>query len=411
MSDLHEIAHAASDAATPPDFTDLRQRGLRRRRVRRTAWAGGAALAVAGVIVLAQLPGGDPAPTPAPPVNPTLSTSPTPSPSTTASPSDDVDAAAIVDDPAARLAQLVLDPADPDVMAALWYCHQGCTHKGSALALTGDGFATRTLHRVESGGLFASLGGGSFYYQSGLWPGKTYRVPGVETAPVPGGVPVSVGSGLQMWTSVEADGGSHPIQNAEAYGQIVRSLDGSLTAIGSHGDGQWVVARSSSEGATWDEQRLEGAAPGPLFSILPSTGAPALLESGDGATVAPIVATWRLEASGRWVRFAGPSEPTAYTAGQVVLPDGRLFTAVEAFSDARPGELGTPPGFFVSDGDDWSVFERQDSPFPFDYRPWVLASSASSGSATIVVADPQGDAGEAYRSVDGGRTWTPLTTR
>jgi len=408
MSDLHEIAHAASDAATPPDFTELRRRGLRRRRVRRTTWAGGAVLAVAGVIALAQLPGGDPAPSPAPPVNPTITTSPSPS---EANPSDEVDAAAIVDDPAAYLRQLALDPADPDVMAALWSCDQDCAHQGSALALTGDGFRTRALEKVQGGGELTALGGGAFHYHPGVGPGDIHRVPGIAAQPAAAGVVVSIGSGLHLWTLIEADGPGNRVENAEDYRQIVPSPDGSLTAIGIADSGEWLVARSSDDGATWDEQRLNGTAPAPLFSILPSAGAPALLESGDGATFAPIVATWRLEASGRWVRFAGPTDPTAYVAGQVVLPDGRLFTAVDIFSDARPGELGTPPGFFVSDGDDWSVFERQDSPFPFDYHPEVLAISASSGRATVVVAEPQGVQGEAYRSVDGGRTWTPLTTR
>lgn len=410
MSDLFEIAHTAADAATPPDFNDLRQRGLRRRRVRRTAWAGSAALAVAGVIALAQLPGADPAPAPAPPVAPGV-TSPTPSPAATdVNPSGDVDPAEIVDDPAARLVQLVLDPADPGAMAALWDCHEGCATRGAALALTSDGYRTRTVAKVQGGGILAALGGGAFNYRSGLGLGEVHRVADV-TAPSSRGVPVSTGSGRRSWVSMASDGSTHPIEHAEDYGQIVRGMDGGLTAVGVDDSGQWVVARSTDEGASWERNRLMGTAPAPLFSIVPSAGAPALLESGDGATLAPVVAIWRLDASGRWVRFAAQSDPRAYAAGQVVLPDGRMFTAVELWSDARPGELGTEPGFFVSDGDDWSVLDRQDSPFPFDYQPVVLATSVSSSAATLVVADPHGDPGEAYRSVDGGRTWTPLTTR
>ena len=408
MSDLHEIGRAAADAAELPDFELLRARGERRQTVRRTAWVGVAAVAVVGVIGVAQLAGRNPAAAPIDPVTtgPTVTSSPAPTEETSSSnPQPDPLAAAIVDDPLALMTDLRIDPEHPDVMASLWQCTDpDCEQRGAALALTGDGFATRTIYRVERGGLFAALGGGAFHYKANLGFGDVFRVPGVD-APASGGAVVSIGSGLRLWTLVDADGSSHPIENAEGFNQIMRTVDGGLTALGADQDAQWVVARSTDLGVTWHRQRLTGSAPTPLFSIIPSAGAPALLESADGATVAPVLATWRLEHSGQWVRHAAPAGDTAYTDGQVVLPDGRLLTAV---MDWNPQGL---PGFYVSDEDDWSTMTRVSTLFPDDFRPYVLATSVSARSVTMVVADPQtGYSDEGWRSTD-AQSWDQVRLR
>jgi hypothetical protein len=415
-SDLHEIGRAAADAAELPDFESLRARGRRRQTVRRTAWAGAAAIAVVGVIGVAQLAGSTPASAPITPVTPrptvtsTAGPEPSPEPTDVASPQTpqpDPGAARIVDDPLAVLMELQVDPGNPHVMAALWQCTDiDCERLGAALALTGDGFATRTVYRVEGGGLFAALGSGTFHYKSNLGFGDLYRVPGIVGPAGSGGDVVSIGSGLHLWTLVTADGSSRPIENAEGFNQLVRSPGGGLTALGVDDAGHWVVARSTDIGATWDRQRLTGSAPAPLFGIIPSAAAPALMEeSGGGATAAPLAATWRLEDSGQWVRYAAPAGDTAYTTGQVVLPDGRLLTAVESWSG------GGQPGFYVSDGDDWSTLTRVQSPFPNDSHPYVLATSVSAGSATMVVADPEGDESKGWRTTDGGQTWAAVKLR
>lgn len=156
-----------------------------------------------------------------------------------------------------------------------------------------------------------------------------------------------------------------------------------------------------------------------VFSLQDGTRAQ---EGGhDGATLIPFERLMRSVDGAAWERFDVPKTDgqQAYTAGQVVLPNGRLLALLNAWSrDGRHRSSTVWHGLWISDGDDWS-----------SYRPWrprffpdLPAGTAPWGPLESIGAavDPRQTGGgivwvttidRVYVSTDGARTFREIPAR
>lgn len=446
------LAEAAAQAARVPAYDDLLARGTRRRR-RRTALAVTATVAaVLAVVAGVTLPGRDRAEGPLPPATPGPTSTPTSAPTTgptsgptsgtTATPADvRAEAAAIIDAPRARLGWLAVDQTDPLVRVAVW--HECPTCPRWAVALTRDGFATRVVAdrvftdpptkpevRADGGAALTA------------WTRNTEQVFAVgadgtvtPAEPVGGPSPLGAdelligptydndGNGAPTYWGVDPDAGTaHPLRVPDLASQVVQMPGGQLRAVDWVGD----YSYSDSGGRGWTHvpgpDVRAGVAALRRIPIAPA-GLHALIQGSDGATLYPLVAAHRLTdpTVPTWASYPGPTDPTAYIGGEVVLPDGRLVVAAVAWSDNNRSRAGTPPGLYVSAGSDWSALSWVAPGAPFDtatarWDPTLLdatlidpdAPGGGSG-ARLTVLGPDGR--EAYATTDLGATWTPVPAR
>ncbi|WP_121254316.1 sialidase family protein [Nocardioides ferulae] len=132
------------------------------------------------------------------------------------------------------------------------------------------------------------------------------------------------------------------------------------------------VVVTDDDGRTFERADLtlpRGLLSQPVTSLARDTLA--IVSGGDGATLFPFQQVSRSTDGGAtWTTSPLPlfDGERAYTAGQVVLPDGRLLALLTHFSDDRAGSpSGRPHGLYVSEGADWSRFRplgQQPGPAP-----------------------------------------------
>ena len=370
--------------------------------------------------------------------------SPTPTPSQAPSPSSTVTPPApeattpdeMVDHPEAWLAELVVSPRDPDARVAVWtYCRKGCLDPTYVLAVTGDGFATRTAldqpgrSIEEAPPVVTPLTEDSFAVASSDGAFVVLRTDGSST-PVrsdPAYGPLVAGE-LLVPGPAEAPGQylgldpgtarAHPVAVPEGTHELLQQPDGTLLGATRTEEGASAVW-SEDGGDTWEEQRLGDR--DAILRELPSAkkGTLAVLEGSDGATLFPLVRVHRYD-GGAWRSFELGGDPMAY--GQVggVLPDGRLLLDVEGWSDARKNRPGkNPTGLHVSDLQDWSrlapVAGGEARPAP----RWmvsqgrgarVVAAFGEAGAVLVLTGLLPNDV-EGELSTDGGRTWERVAGR
>jgi hypothetical protein len=260
-----------------------------------------------------------------------------------------------------------------------------------------------------------------FHLQTGLGPGEVLTLDGRLVGVQPGkvttpGVVVAIGSGLPLWTILD---GEHltamPLpEGAPDLGFVNVLPDGTLAGIDRRGDYVW----STDVGAHWDRRPLNGG-PDALYNQVPTDGSQqVVIEGADGATLFPFVAVHRARSAGgaAFERVPLPGDPRAYLSGEAVLPDGRLLVAIEAWSDTAPGpEFVTPPGLYVSAGEDWSTYEEVEVGAPYaaldDFQPSWLGTVVTADSVIVFLKAPPGDQNAAYSSSDGGLTWRAVPGR
>jgi hypothetical protein len=142
----------------------------------------------------------------------------------------------------------------------------------------------------------------------------------------------------------------------------------------------------------------------------------------DGATLLPFERVARSVDGGPWERFDVPRTRgrMGYTAGQVVLPDGRLLVLLDAWSDDRPGRPSPVwHGLWVSDGADWAAYRPWRPSFrpalpASGRRPWgpldslgaAIGARQTSGPVVWVTAGNR-----LYVSTDGARTFREVPAR
>jgi hypothetical protein len=421
-----EIVRSAEDAARKPDFAEVLARGRALSR-RRTATAVAAAVLVcAGLVGATQLPGRQEAA----PVAPTPT--PTPTSSESASGSADPDrptAQQIVDDPASRLVEVRVVPGEPDVRAALWSrcASPACDVRQQAVVLTDDGFATRTVAdaplsdasiRVSGNGDVVVLDYRATLKLHVIRTDGTQVAATMSTEAVPvaegevvGGVDYA-GSRPIFWATDTTTAQAHAVPVPDDTRQLIQTDSGQLRAMTARSSHAW----SDDGGETWTERG--GAVDSTLLSsIVTSTDdTHVVVGGGDGATLAPFNQIRRLAGDGTWSVIDVPGNPTAYVGPQAVLPDGRFLVAVEDWSDrGRPDQPleGTPPGIYVSDGDDWSAYSHVESGAPFEtpepMQPMVTDIEVSDAGTLITALGP--DQTTAWTSTDLGVTWHEMRAR
>lgn len=407
-ADAGGVGRAAAAAAVPPDFGAIVRRGRRRRNVRTGVSVGAAAAALAGIVGMTQVLGG---PTPAPP-QPAGSSTPTVSITDSAGTTDAADAtadvAAVVDHPDARPVGIAVTPGDPDTKAVVW-------QRGNrwALAVTDDGFVTRTLLAVPPGTDPVPGPEGTFVLTGG-WRADSLRIVDVDgrneaitdrgpVAPVDGGeIAVVQGEPGQDQTVVAVDvaaGTAHPVETPPDLYDL-RSYALRLQGLSVADDGRTMVHHWSDDGgATWEvedlgsEQAFGGIVPSPIG------GPRAVIESGDGATLFPFVALHHAQPPGASSRtpFAGPASMTltsTFFYGDEVRVVGTLWD--------DSGQEAVDSGTWVVGADGTVEKVVSDTPEVSDRQDVPLICLEYVDGPVVWTA---GEDGDVWRSADGGATW------
>lgn len=362
-------------------------------------------------------------PTPPPPA-------PTPTPTATGSvvldrPSPEE----IVDDPASVLREVQVAPGDPDTRVALWStCFaDGCGPRRLAIAVTADGFRTRTLADATWHHAFVRLSAGGevvvLDYQRGLSldvvraDGSVLPVDMVkDVAPVARG---EVVAGMvfrparnRFWATDPATATAHLVPVPDGTHELIQTDAGQLRALIERQSYAW----SDDGGVTWSRV-FDGLGRNFLTSFVASTDdTHVVVHGGDGATLFPFSEIRRLESDGDWSVVVPADDPMAYLGPTLVLADGRFVASVHLWSDnglARQRPRGTPPGIYVSDGADWATYERVESGAPFvrpaGGQPNVTDIHVTPDGALITAIGP--DQTTAWTSDDLGATWREMRAR
>jgi hypothetical protein len=136
----------------------------------------------------------------------------------------------------------------------------------------------------------------------------------------------------------------------------------------------------------------------------------------DGATLFPFGEIRQLDGQDSWSVTAVPDRPMAYVGFTAVLSDGRFLADVDAWSDnGRLGRRlkGTPPGLYVSDGDDWASYTRLELGEPFTEAaynvPDVRYVDVAGDGTRLGAIGPDGRSW--WTSTDLGATWTEQPVR
>jgi hypothetical protein len=294
-------------------------------------------------------------------------------------------------------------------MATVW--RRGESH--TVLAVTADGFASRTLLEVPLGSIVEPGSATAFVLREG-WDGERLRVVDSDGSSVPvtvshaerpvrgDEVPVVVGDPQSRIVAVSADGNAHRVPTQEGLVQM-HALAGRLIGT-SHGDGttyHW----SEDGGAGWQSAELDGEfLPMPVWS--PVGQAHAVIEGGDGATLFPLTG----------LQFASASAPDDWTRTPF-HDQGNLTVGAAWLEDGEVRVLGTlwgPEPFSAEDAGVWRLV---------DGRVEKVASSGLS-AADLTDVHPvaiqhvdgpviwiPGKDGTLWRTDDGGATWERFSAR
>ncbi len=425
-----DLAESAARSVHAPAFDSVAARGRRRRTARRAAVAGAAAvLAATGTTVLAGL-GPDRTSVPEPAVP-----SPTASPSQQRHPGPDAEK--IVDDPRAQVSQVAASPDRPEVRAAVWrQCpSRACDDDHVAIAVTRDGFESRTVVPVPRGGglpWLTAAAAETFVVSYAERHPYLLRADGsrVDIAKPEGSAPAAPGEVVTRWRGYgdhdvlavdPGSGESHWVPVPRGVTEIEADGQGRLEAL--VGDGARTAFVSSDDGgATWQEHPFAAGETSTFSLVRSGSGVPAVLEGADGATLFPFLAVRRGTSAGSWERIEQGHDPQAYAGVSAVLPDGRLLVEVVGWSDDRPGAGGSRPrGPYVSDGSDWSRLSPLEpdvaSGLDADERDRLAGGDLSVvglavGPAHVVayVTTP-GSVGPVYAVTGPGAPWTPVDLR
>lgn len=398
---MHDIAHAAADAARVPDFADVLARGRRRSKVRNGVVAGVAALAVAAIVGSVQIVGSDDNRPP----------QPAPSPPTTVIDEDPSTKGALdlfIDDPSAVIADAAV--TENGATAVLW---RMADREQTGLAVSADGYATRHLQRLPiPGEVFAA--GDRFLVRdqamTELWlagpdGGWTKVEVARAVAPVADGeVPVSMSDGLVAVNPGTAR--AHPV---DAPGEAFRIdyYGGRLSAISTVNDSETgqrdaTYHWSDDGGATWQSATFASAFMWSEYVVPTAAGSDhVIVMSSDGA-IAPLASVLTMPADG------GGFTETAY--------DGALATVSAAW--VVDGEIQFLGDLWGNDGPRESGAYRW-----LDGRLELIPSSApevtdADDSTVVDVVDTDGGPtlligvdDRLFESTDGGATWQAIESR
>lgn len=397
---MHDIAHAAADAARVPSFDDVLDRGHQIHRRRRALGVAGGALAVAGMLGIGQLIGfdGDGKDIqPAPP-------SPRPSQSQAV---DGSGPAAYVDDEAA----LIHGAAVTDGGIGVLWTHPGGQSGPSGLAVSDDGFASRDVSRLPIPGEIEAAGDWFILRDQAatrLWvvdragERRPVAVSG-PIAPVAAGE-VPFGFGSQVVAIDPEAATAHPVP-APDLAYDVLAYGGRLSFDSSNVTGgpttEVTYHWSDDGGASWASATFETAWDDVIQVVPTEAGADHVLAISTGRSIRPLGSVLTLPAAG------GSFTETAYdgdlaTFSGAFVVDGEIRFLGDLWGDSGPRESGLyrwTDGSLERVASGAEVTGREDATL-VDVAP-------APGGPVVLLAD----GAELFRSDDGGVSWTDLAAR
>ncbi len=411
-----EISQRAAEAGTPPPFADLVERGARRRRQRRTALSGGVATVAAAALLLVQLPNG------AQRSDPTL-----PGATSTTAGASEPTPEQIIEDPGSRLLQLAVSPTDPDLRASVWqWCRTSrCTVTRFAVAITADGFRTRSAADLSTRKVpsLLGLGGGRVLVAQDLLSHYLVSAAGtveqiVRTSQGP--TPVRDGEVVfrdnSAFLAVDLETGSwHRVNTPRDASEVLATPGGQLRALSYRVSSGVRYHVSDDGGVSWSTTTITGVA-ADHFELVASVDEDvhAVLEGAGGNADTPFTAVHRSgdPASG-WTREPAVEAPIGLGASSAVLADGRLVTVVVDWSAGDERDASASPGIYASLAEDWSRYASVQQGGPYadqgPFEPILIRFDVSANGVGITLAGPSGT--NAYESEDLGETWQELEAR
>jgi hypothetical protein len=335
-----------------------------------------------------------------------------------------------VSDSASDFFTLAVSPTDPAVRASLWsLCtvhHQGCQRTAEAVAVTDDGFHTVRSLRIENYSSIAWVSGDEFAVQTGP---HAFALVGAEEgstplhfdpAPAPLAASDALLSTPGQAIAVERSAAiAHPVPIIGVHEKalaVVRDSGQTLVAVPS---GRPRIAVSLNGGGSW-QNRLD--LPSTFLPYVITSTAPHLMavaEEGDDGVVDPGNLRRSTDGGATWQTIAHSDLSGAIASWLTVQSDGRLLVDVTDWTTGTPASSKARSGLYVSNGADWTTFQRvQSTPA----MPGTAASSAAGGDLISSTLDAQGHdvllvyayEGKtplALSSNDGGSTWEPLRVR
>lgn len=331
----------------------------------------------------------------------------------------------VVDDPASLLTAYAERPGRPEVAAAVWrrcLSPKRCTSSATAVVVSDDGFRTRTILPLPTDrGLGVRWVGADSFLVSVAWrpqwlvgaDGTMDRAEWSRRAgPLAAGETL-VRRGFAFYGLDVSTATAHPLAAPQGLVELTQD-DARLFGVSGRRSFVW----SRDGGRSWSRAALpepHGGAGAMWLAPLVTATDVVLIETSDGATLAPYVAAHRTQdpASG-WETVPGPADPTAYVWPVALLPDRRLLLTVESWSDQRRRhDVRTAPGIWVSTDPSWRRLARIRSGEPFrrpePMTPQVLSLTTSGDGVRLVAVRPGAPGG--WASTDLGRHWVPLTAR
>lgn len=423
-----QIVRSAEDAARRLDFDDViaRGRALSRRRAATTVTV--AAMTAAVLVGVTQLPDRHEAT----PVVPSPTPTPTPSPTAISTPSsprptpqgalEDLTATQIVDHPDAEIVQVEQAGEERAVVWRVCSADASCREPRQAIALIADDPTSRLIPDrtwgFEMGVVLAPTGealvlnygyNGSLQQQVVRADGRLVDVDVVDAqSPVADGEVAAgytyLGTRTTWWATDVTSARTHPIPVPDDTRRLTQRPDGRLEALTTRETYAW----SDDHGETWQELGDAGADTEIAEIAASAPDEHVLTVGGDSGRRQPLDRILRLDAAGAWQVVAPPTDPGVYLGPTAVLPDGRFLMSVHSWTDDS-----TRPGIYVSDGDDWSTYERVDSGAPFERpslgEPRVIDIDVAADGALITALGPDGST--VWTSKDLGATWLEMRAR
>ncbi|MDZ5621642.1 hypothetical protein SFC88_12430 [Nocardioides sp. HM23] len=398
---MHDIAHAAADAAAVPSFDDVLARGRQQRNRRHALTVGTAGLAVAAIVGGVQLLG------------PGESTAPQPAPSspTTVIEDDPSTGSALdrfVDAPSAFIGDAAV--TEDGATAVFW---RTADREQSGLAVSADGYGTRHLARLPIPGE-VSAAGDRFLVRdeamSELWVagagGKWTRVEvaGAEAPVADGEFPVAMSDGLFAVDPATAT--AHPVPNPAGL-YDVEFYGGRLSAISTHVSGGEVDETtyhwSDDGGASWYSATFEMAWDSLNHVVPTKAGASHVIAVSTGRKpIKPLGSVLTLPADG------GAFTETAYdgelaTVSAAWTVDGEIRFLGDLWGDERPRESGV---YRWAEGRLELVPSSAPEATDADDSTLVDVVDTDGGPTLLVAVDDR-----LFSSTDGGATWQAIAAR
>lgn len=398
---MHDIAHAAADAARVPDYDQVLRKGRRRRNVRAGLAAGAAALSVAAVVGVGQLLGS------------TGSSEPEPAPSPPTTVIEDgpaVDSPEwIVDHRDARIADAAL--TEGGATAVFW---RVVDHERWAMAISDDGFSSRSLDQLAIPGVVVAAGDRFVVCDQARTKVFVVDAQATRTRVEVAGPEAPVSNGeVPTWTSRglvavdPATARAHPV-DAPGGAYVVNAYGGRLTAITStvDGSGERVATYHWSDdgGASWQATSFDAGELGNPQVVPTAAGTDhVVLMLGDGATIGPLTAVLTMDLdAGVFTQIDYQGELASQTGAFVV--DGELRLLADLRGDGSgPRESGL---YRWVDGQLQRIESTAPAVTDVEDRALVDVLATAGGPALLVAVDNR-----LFASDDGGATWGAVAAR